>query len=246
MSDDNDIDRRQFVRVCATAVAAVGSSPSLLANQAFHGHERTLLVDADGAPLRLSALQPGESYVFNYPYVTTPCFLIDLDRPTSTDATLSTGDGDSYRWPGGIGPRRSVVSFCGICTHKLSHPSKAVSFINYRHAPVEFVDGAQRSQERGGVIYCCSERSVYDPADGARVLGGPAPQPLAAIALEHDAEADTLVAHGTLGGEVYDRFFEKHAFRLALEYGVSDPRQPVGETSRVLPIDEYSKTRMMC
>ena len=247
MSDDNDIGRRDFVRVCATAVAAVSASPALLAQQqSFHPHPRALLTDADGQPLRLSSLQTGASYVFNYPYATTPCFLLELGQPTRVGTTLATDDGQSYHWPGGIGPNRSVVSFCGICTHKLSHPSRAVSFINYRHAPVQFLDSEHQSAERSGVIYCCSERSVYDPADGARVLGGPAPQPLAAISLVYDASADTLSAEGTFGGEVYDRFFEKHAFRLALEYGVSDPRAPVGERTQVLPIDEYSRSQMMC
>ena len=34
--------------------------------------------------------------------------------------------------PGGIGRDKSVVSFSAICAHKLSHPSRNISFINYR------------------------------------------------------------------------------------------------------------------
>ena len=49
------------------------------------------------------------------------------------------------------------------------------------------------------MIHCCSEHSEYDPATGARVLGGPAPQPLSAILLEHDKSNDYLYAVGTLG-----------------------------------------------
>lgn len=248
MSDHKSIPRREFVRVCATTVAAVSASPGLLAadNGTWHPHGRTRLLDASGKPLRASALLEGTSYVFNYPYVTTPCFLLDLGRATRETAELETGDGRRYRWPGGIGPRRSLVSFCGICTHKLSHPSKAVSFINYRHEAVRFVTNDERDAERAGIIYCCSERSVYDPADGARVLGGPAPQPLAAIALEHDESDDGLYATGTYGQEVFERFFEKHTFRLTLEYAVDDPRKPVGEVSRVLPIEQYSRSQMQC
>ena len=43
------------------------------------------------------------------------------------------------------------------------------------------------------VIHCCADHSVYDPAEGARVVSGPAPQPLAAILLEHDAADDGVV-----------------------------------------------------
>ena len=111
---------------------------------------------------------------------------------------------------------------------------------------MRFVGEEDGTQERAGIIYCCSERSVYDPADGARVLGGPAPQPLAAIALEHDPADDGLHATGTWGQEVFDRFFDKHTLRLTLEYGVDDPRAPVGEATRVLPIEDYSRTQMMC
>jgi len=42
------------------------------------------------------------------------------------------------------------------------------------------------------VIHCCSEHSQYDPAEGARVVAGPAPQPLAAILLDHDPASDAL------------------------------------------------------
>ena len=69
------------------------------------------------------------------------------------------------------------------------------------------------------MIHCCSEHSQYDPAEGGRVLAGPAPQPLAAILLDYDAAADELYAVGTLGGEMFDEFFAKYEFRLALEHG---------------------------
>ena len=77
----------------------------------------------------------------------------------------------------------------------------------------------RRPDARGPrVIFCCSEKSVYDPAGGARVLGGPARQPLATILLQSDPESGALSALGTVGGEMYDAFFEKFAFRLALEH----------------------------
>ena len=59
------------------------------------------------------------------------------------------------------------------------------------------------------------------------MLGGPAPQPLSAILLEHDKASDHLYAVGTLGGEMFDAFFAKYEFKLALEYGDKRARQPV-------------------
>ena len=178
--------RRGFVKLCASAAAAIGANPGVLAAPAakIKKYERVMLVGAGGTPIEAGTLMVGESYVFNYPYTTTPCFLLNLGEPTARDTPLTTEGGKNYVWQGGCGPQRSIVAFCAICAHKMSHPARAVSFINYRHETVSFQDEQEQTTERSQVIYCCSEKSVYDPADGARVLGGPAPQPLAAIALE--------------------------------------------------------------
>ena len=128
----------------------------------------------------------------------------------------------------------------------MTHPARAVSFINYRHEEVRFIDAGKRQARRGGVIYCCSERSVYDPIRGGRVIGGPAPQPLAAIVLKHDAGSDNLHAVGTFGGEMYEKFFEKFGFRLAFEFETSDIRRRVRERSVLVPVEEYSRTRIRC
>ena len=190
--------RRGFVKLCATAAAVVGANPDLLAQPGgqIKKYERVLLVDAEGAPIKADALEVGKSYVFDYPYTTTPCFLLNLGKPTARDTSLTTEAGTRYVWEGGCGPQRSIVAFCAICAHKMTHPAKAVSFINYRHETVSFEDASEQPAQRSQVIYCCSEKSVYDPADGARVLGGPAPQPLAAIALEHDEGNGYIYAIG--------------------------------------------------
>jgi arsenite oxidase small subunit len=240
--------RRGFVKLCATTAAAVGANPDLIAQtggQIKH-YARVLLVDGAGTPVKADTLTVGESYVFNYPYTTTPCFLLNLGKPTARDASLTTDAGARYVWQGGCGPERSVVAFCAICAHKLSHPAKEVSFINYRHESVSFRDASKQTTQRSRVIYCCSEKSVYDPADGARVLGGPAPQPLAAIALEHDAGSGHIHAIGTIGGEMYQKFFDTFAFRLALEFETTNIRQAAAGVSEVVGVNEYSRTRMMC
>ena len=226
----------------------VSARPEALAQsrQVLRPYDPALLVHVDGSPVTAGGLTTGQCYVFHYPYITTPCFLIDLGRPAVPDGPLETEDGSSYEWPGGVGPGGSVVAFAAICAHKMTHPARAVSFINYRHEEVGYQDTDERRVRGERVIYCCSERSVYDPARGARVLGGPAPQPLTAIALSHAPEEDTLRAIGTFGGEMYDKFFEEFRFRLELEFETSDLRRRVNGQSKVLAIEEYSRTRVHC
>jgi Rieske Fe-S protein len=238
--------RRGFVKLCASAAAAVGANPEVLAQsgEQIKTYERVLLVDPQGMPVTADTLNVGESYIFNYPYATTPCFLLNLGKPTTRNSSMTTESGARYVWQGGCGPQRSIVAFCAICAHKMSHPARSVSF--YRHETVSFRNAKERTAERSQVIYCCSEKSVYDPADGARVLGGPAPQPLAAIALEHDEDTGHIHAVGTSGGEMYQKFFETFGFRLALEYETSDIRKPAERVARVVSTADYSRTQMMC
>lgn len=246
MSQDRDPPRRRFVKLCASLIAAAGVSPALLAgaDNIARRYHRARLVDTEGRPVTPSKLEVGENYLFHYPYVSTPCFLLDLGKPTRAKATLVTESGERYEWSGGIGPNRSVVAFSAICAHKMSHPARQVSFINYRHEPVRYTDGKQ-SVQRSQVIYCCSEKSVYDPLDGARVLSGPAKQPLAAILLEQAPDGG-LVAVGTYGGEMFDRFFREFGFRLALELETSDIRAEVRDTATVMPLAEYCRTQVLC
>lgn len=245
MSDSN-LTRRGFVRLCASAAAMISANPALLANAnaPVHRYQRVKLLDDRERPITAKNLTVGENYLFYYPYVSTPCFLLNLGRPTKT-ASLQTENGQTYQWSGGVGPRRSIVSFSAICAHKLSHPAREVSFINYRHNKATFTDSDQKPSEKAQVIYCCSEKSVYDPLSGARVLGGPAKQPLTAIALEQDASG-ALYAVGTVGGELFDRFFERFAPRIALEFRTSDIRKLVADSATVVPLAQYCRNQILC
>ena len=242
------VERRSFVKLCAAAAVTAGANPALLAAAGTTArlYDRTALVDDDGAPITGQQLKVGRTYVFHYPYATTPCFLLDLGHPVRGAAGLSTEAGDPYDWPGGAGNDHSIVAFAAICAHKMSHPARDVSFINYRHGKVRYLDSRDHPRERTGVIFCCSEKSVYDPSDGARVLGGPAKQPLATILLQSEPVSGALFALGTIGGEMYDAYFEKFAFRLALEHEIGDIQRRTGGTSLVMDIEEYSRTIMQC
>ncbi len=248
MTDRHRIDRRAFVKICTSALTMLGAHPQTLAKDGSPARQynSVKLVHADGTEVRLSDLKTGESYVFPYLYVSTPCFLINLGRPTNGHSVLKTENGQPYEWPGGVGPNGSVVAFSAICAHRMSHPSPTVSFINYRHEPAIFVDLEERTTEREGVIYCCSEKSVYDPSEGGRVLGGPAKQPLAAIELRHDDCEDCLYATGSYGGEMFDKFLEEFGFRLALELKTDRIHDPVTDITTVLSLAEYSEKQVLC
>lgn len=231
--------RRDFVQLCAASAAGAAlPEPSRATGLTARMYSRAKLVDDKGEPIRLARLQPGANYVFDYPYAATPCFLLRLHRAAQGGVELRTESGGAYRWDGGIGAERSVVAYSAICAHKMTYPTKQVSFIGYRDAPSP-VAGP------GKVITCCSDRSVYDPASGARVVSGPAPQPLATILLEYDAHADEAFAVGTFGGEMFDAFFRKYAFRLQLEMG---PRSnaTIDATTVVRALESYSLQWARC
>ena len=230
------MQRREFVKLCAASAAAL-TSPGVRADARPRLYQRAKLVDENGAPLRASSLPARRNLIFHYPYAGTPCFLLDLGRPVQARALLKTADHTPYEWPGGVGPRRSIVAYSAICAHKLTYPTRDISFISYR---AEKTPGSRFAS----VIHCCSEHSQYDPAEGARVLAGPAPQPLAAILLEHDPQNGELAAVGTLGGEMFHEFFEKYAFRLQMERG--DAHAPVSGTCVVHPLENYCRQQVKC
>lgn len=233
------MERRDFVKLCAAAAAAT-SLPvaSQAGNLTARMYKRAQLVDERNQPLKAAALKRGVSFVFDYPFAATPCFLLHLDRPPAGGIDLRTESGDAYRWEGGIGADRSVVAYSAICAHKLTYPTKQVSFIGYRDTPSPVAG-------KGKVITCCSDRSVYDPAAGGRVLSGPAPQPLATILLEHDAKTDDIFAVGTFGGEMFAEFFRKFEFRLQLEMG-GRARREAERTAVVKELSNYSAQWAQC
>ena len=248
MAKQDNCSRRGFISLCAGAVAALAARPGLIhgRERTVHDYQRSRLVDHHGQPIRVAVLEGGRNYIFHYPYVTTPCFLLDLGHTAAAAERLETEDGATYQWQGGVGPRGSVVAFSAICAHKMTHPAHAVSFISYRDEETRFVDSSYQERTKSGVIYCCSENSVYDPAKGAAVLGGPAPQPLAAIILEYDPATDGLYATGTRGGEMFPRFFAEFGFRLALEYGIEDVQRRIGPQTETVTLDAFSETRVKC
>ena len=241
--------RRKFVKICASTVVGVTANPEVLAEgiREQHSYERVALVDSQSRePVAAASIEVGEAYLFHYPYVTTPCFLLDLGYSLTRRESLKTRFGDPYRWPGGAGPKRSVVAFSAICAHKMSHPARSVSFINYRHEKTSFRDHNDEIVEGKGVIYCCSEKSVYDPSRGARVLGGPAPEPLAAILLDYDETEDSFYATATLGGEMFNRYFASFGQRLVLDHQRIDIQRTSSGATELVRLSDFCKNQVLC
>ena len=231
-----DAERRDLMRQAACvagAWAAAGVLPVVAGQE--QRHVRSLLVNHLGDPFPARQLKAGEPHLFNYPFIASPVFLLAMDSAVS-GAELTTEARQPYSAPAGVGPNGSIVAFSAICAHKLMYPTAALSFIGVRKG---------FAGEPAQVIHCCGDHSRYDPAHGARVMAGPAPQPLAAVLLEWDAQTDQLHAVGTQGGEMFKAFFDKYAFKLDIEYGAR-AKSVSGATSVVQSAAAYSKQRQSC
>jgi Rieske Fe-S protein len=234
------MERRDFLQTCALAGGSAGIATwwtGALASQPARSYPRARLVDGNGEPIRAKRLVVNRNYLFYYPYAGTPCFLLALDRSAARTALTDAG-GQSYSWDGGVGPGRSIVAYSAICAHKLAYPAREISFIRYQERP--------SPTSKGGVIHCCAEHSVYDPAAGAKVVSGPAPQPLAAIVLDYDPKHDELAAIGTIGAEQFAAFFAKYEFKLGIELGAGKAQLPVGATTACREMSQVCRQTVQC
>jgi arsenite oxidase small subunit len=228
------MDRRGFVKVCAGSAALASANWGRMAIAAeFEAFPAAKLTNQSGAPLKGAAIPTGEALVFSYPFAGVPCFLINLgDRPTRPKIALNNEEGD-YLWQGGVGPRGQFVAFVAICTHQMSYPQPKVSFLRYAASGSELAGGPGR-------IVCCAHGSVYDPADGARVVLGPALMPLMPIRLAYNPDNDELSADGIMGMTYINRFFTTYKADLIARFGPGGYRQAIGDKTACIPISQYS------
>jgi arsenite oxidase small subunit len=240
--------RREALHWVACLSAACLSGPLTLAHAQPNGtkpaahtpltardHGRALLVDKTGRPFKSRQLTPGEPFVFNYPFEATPVFLMALPQPPAPVA-LSDEQHHPYQSLRGSGPQRNIVAYSAICAHRRMYPTPEISFINIRKGG---------TGEPAHVVHCCGDNSRYDPTQGGKVISGPAPQPLAMIVLDWNAANDELHAVGTLGGEMFQAFFEKYETRLSFERG-SRARNRSAATAVVQAASSYSRQVQSC
>ncbi|RDI94571.1 Rieske (2Fe-2S) protein [Meiothermus sp. QL-1] len=197
--------------------------------------QRALLVDKEGKPFKLSTLRPHEPFVFPYPFAGTPNILVNVDAELSP-VEVRMPDGRNYRWPGGVGPRRSVVAYTSICNHGYSYAAPNLGAMGY-YKP---------EGNRGPRLVCCAHLSSFDVTRGGEVRGGPAPHALAAVVLEHDAAKDETYAVGFLGNPQFDEFFRAQSQNLRdLFRTVARAREEVTRAT-VIPYAEHTRVPTSC
>jgi arsenite oxidase small subunit len=118
----------------------------------------------------LSDIKVNQPVLFNYPLEEEPNVLVKLGQKAV----------------GGVGPDGDVVAFSQICQHlgcvyaytrPGSSPACDSSFV-----------------ASGPVGYCCCHGSVFDFADGGKVVGGPSPRPVPQVVLEVDESSGNVYA----------------------------------------------------
>ena len=55
-----------------------------------------------------------------------------------------------------------------------------------------------------------------------------------------------LHAVGTLGGELYNAFFAKYEFKLALDYGADKAKRQVSGRTAVQELQQFCKQQVRC
>src|SRR5258708_23602962 len=125
------MQRRDFMLACA-AQALTAALPAAAVDATPRLYSRAQLLDESGRPLRARSLAAGRNFIFHYPFAGTPCFLLNLGRPTKPVARLKTASEETYEWPGGVGADHSIVAYSAICAHRLTYPTREISFISYR------------------------------------------------------------------------------------------------------------------
>jgi arsenite oxidase small subunit len=239
--DGSDFNRRGFVKACGAVAALTAASAADPVRPAFALADapRVKLVDKAGQSIKADALAVNTNYIFPYPFISTPCLLLRLDKATPRNVERTGAQNAIYTWPGGVGKDRAVVAYSAICAHAFTYDSKAASFMTYSK-------GRTQLSPHEHAITCCAHGSVYDPAAGASVIGGPAKFPLAAIRLEHQADSDELSATGMVGTALFDEFFRAFRADLNAEYGRGAYRAMVAGRTTVLPMKDYSKDVVRC
>lgn len=219
------MERRAFVKLCSSSAALLSTCPQLLwaSGAAQTTYSQVELVDKDGQPFSVDSLSAGRSFIFHYPYISTPVLLLDLGRKVE----------------GGVGPSGGIVAFTAICPHQFSYPTANLSALNFQ-------PGESSTAGRKQAITCCLHGSAFDPAKSGTVIAGPAPQALTVVTLEYDAGNRRISATGTHGADIYPMFFRSFKRELRKQYGRSGYKQETEGKVKVMAATEYSSQQVNC
>ncbi|MEM0257185.1 MAG: Rieske iron-sulfur protein SoxL2 [Saccharolobus sp.] len=224
-----DEGRRKFLKGLVIGIAAatvVGVIPGLRVlvppiTQAS-AFPKSLLVDTSGNPIKASSIPVNSPIItiFEYPLTGEPNFLLNLGDENNNPVQIPPTDvlvpqtGKTYKFPGGVGPNKSIVAYSAICQHLGCTPP----YIHFY--PPNYVTSAQltapepdtltaaallsaKKANIPAIFHCDCHGSTYDPYHGAAVLTGPTVRPLPAVILEWDSSTDYLYALGAIGVATY-------------------------------------------
>jgi arsenite oxidase small subunit len=167
-----DADRRNFLKLIAAgggAITILGLASAIKA-VTFIPTTTTQLAWPKIKAANINSLKLLTPITFNYPLTNTPNLLVKL----------------GIKAKGGIGPDQDIVAFSDICQHL----GCFYGFVPPKGSP-PCNKSYQASLSEG---YCCCHGSQYDFADGAKVIGGPAPRPVPQVQLELDAATGDISA----------------------------------------------------
>jgi arsenite oxidase small subunit len=111
---------------------------------------------------KVSDLVASTPVSFNYPLEETPNILVKL----------------GVKAPGGVGPDGDIVAYSAVCQHL----GCIYAYLSPGASPK-----CDNSYKAGGPLgYCCCHGSIFDLANGAKVLGGPSQRPVPQVTLQVD------------------------------------------------------------
>jgi arsenite oxidase small subunit len=127
----------------------------------------------------LSDLSGGKTVSFNYPLEETPNLLAKL----------------GVKAVNGVGPDSDIVAFSQVCQHL----GCIYGFVPTGKSP----DCDNTYKAASPVGYCCCHGSVFDLANGGKVLQDPAPRPVPQVILEFDSSTGDIFATGMLPPSIF-------------------------------------------
>lgn len=179
-----DEDRRTFLKVTvvASAALAVGGMAALAKVVGETGADTTsttstgpassfptyLIQDVTtGQTANVNTMTTDKILTFNYPLDNEPNIIMKLGVAVDH----------------GIGPDSDIIAYSDICQHLGCNPG----FV-YQGGQPPFCNTSYVAQ--GPVMYCCCHGSIYDVANDAKVIGGPAPRPVPRVMLGVDSSGN--------------------------------------------------------
>lgn len=183
---DSNKSRRDFLKAALTfsvvlVVAGVAAVTRSLWNPSSQPAPTSLETSGGSTPplsfprvkvANASDLKVNQSITFNYPLDNEPNIMVRLGKKAQ----------------GGVGPDGDIVAFSQICQH--------LGCIYGYVAPGTSPSCDATYNAPGPVGYCCCHGSVFDLANGAKVMGGPSPRPQPQVMLEFDSSTGDIYATG--------------------------------------------------